>query len=166
MAPVAHADSQPVAIERGEDVTIQPRVCTGPTPIFTLGTSKVDSRPTNVKSAYITGPGTLTYNKNISATVSAGTTTTASADIPLIVTKANASFSKSVTNSRSWSDGFSYSLTVPKGQRRAMRLFQASRSFTVKKETLVSPCSYKVVYTNQLVNLPLASRDDEWKLIP
>ena len=83
-----------------------------------------------------------------------------------MVAKASSQLGMSLAASRSWTDGFTYTLTVPSGQRRAMQLFQQSRSFYVTKQALQYPCSYATAYANQAANAPLTAREDEWRLVP
>ena len=140
-------------------------ICDGPSTRYSYSNVRVSVRPTNVKSAYVTGPATIAYNKTISASVGASMTGTVSAEAGVVLAKASTSIGVSVTGSRTWTDGFTYTLTVPSGQRRAMQLFQESRAFTVTKQSLRYPCTYVTVYSGQNVNAPRTSRIDEWKLV-
>ncbi|WP_144629898.1 hypothetical protein [Arthrobacter woluwensis] len=142
------------------------QICDGPSPVYTFGSKTVSSRPTNVKSAYITGPGTLSYNKTVSAQVGMSATATVTAEAGVVLAKASTSLGVSVSANRTWTDGFTYTLNVPSGQRRAMQLFQTSRAFTVTKQVLRTPCTYVTAYANNAVNAPLTQRQDEWKLVP
>jgi hypothetical protein len=124
------------------------------------------TRPTGLKSAYITGPGTVSYNKATTTSVSASMTSSVSAEAGVVLAKASTTIGVGVTAGRSWSDGFTYSLPVPSGQRRAMQLFQASRYFKVTKYTLnATKCTYSTSYAGNIVNAPLTAREDEWKLV-
>jgi hypothetical protein len=49
----------------------------------------VSTRPTNVKSAYITGPGVLTYNKTVAATVGMTASASVTAEAGVVVAKAS-----------------------------------------------------------------------------
>jgi hypothetical protein len=123
------------------------------------------SRPTDLYSAYITGPGTITYSKSTTATVGASMSASVTAEAGIVFAKASATIGVSVEASKSWTDGFSYALDVPSGQRRRMRLFEESRSFNVtKKSWSTGNCAYVVVYGNQAANAPRSTRVDEWKL--
>ena len=84
----------------------------------------------------------------------------------VVLASASTQIGVAVTASRSWTDGFSYALTVPSGQRRAMQLFQQSRSFYVTKKTLRYPCYYVTAYSGQSANAPRVDREDEWMLVP
>lgn len=83
----------------------------------------------------------------------------------VVLANASTQLGVSLSASRSWTDGFSYSLMVPSGQRRAMQLFQESRSFYVTKKTLAYPCNDNTVYSAQAANAPRTLREDEWKLV-
>lgn len=137
----------------------------GPASLYTFTNVKRSSRPTDLYSAYITGPGTITYNKTVAANVAASTTATVSAEAGVVFAKASASLGVSVTAGRTWTDGFSYALEVPSGQRRRMRLYQESRSFLVsKKRWNASACTYVTAYSGASANAPRTERVDEWKL--
>ena len=140
--------------------------CDEPTTKYTFASIVTSSRPTDVKSAYITGPGTISYNKTVQATVGASMTSSVTAEAGVVLAKASATIGASVTASRSWTDGFTYSLPVPSGQRRAMQLFQSSKYFKATKYTLhATTCTYTTSYAGNTVNAPLTARDDEWKLV-
>ena len=125
---------------------------------------KVSIRPTNLYSAYITGPGTITYSESKTATASASMTATVSAEAGVVFAKASASLGVTVGASYSASGGFSYSLPVPSGQRRRLRLFQQSRYFVVtKKYFSTGACKWYTSYSSA-TNAPKKVRDDEWRL--
>jgi hypothetical protein len=137
----------------------------GENPLYTFTSISKSTRPTDVYSAYITGPGTITYNENETANVAATASATVSAEAGVVFAKASTSIGVSVTAGRSWTAGFSYSLEVPSGQRRRMRLFQESRSFYVKKQTWNSvACAFTTNYSGASANAPRTTRVDEWKL--
>lgn len=140
-------------------------VCAEPTYVYTFTSVATSSRPTNLRSAYITGPGTITYNATTTATVGASMTASVSAEASVVFAKASTSIGVGVTASRAWTSGFSYALQVASGQRRAMVLYQQSRSFYVSKSRLASPCNYVAVYSNNAANAPRTARYDEWKLV-
>jgi hypothetical protein len=96
------------------------QICDGPSTVYTFSSVTVSKRPTNVKSAYITGPGVLTYNKTVAATVGMTASASVTAEAGVVVAKASTQLGVSLAASRSWTDGFSYALNVPSGQRRAM----------------------------------------------
>jgi hypothetical protein len=141
-------------------------MCAEPLTVYSFTGVAVNSRPTNVKSAYITGPGTLTYSRTISATVGMTASSSVTAEAGVVLASASTQIGVAVTASRSWTDGFSYALTVASGQRRAMQLFQQSRSFYVTKKTLRYPCYYVTAYSGQSANAPRVDREDEWMLVP
>jgi hypothetical protein len=141
------------------------QICAEPSTLYSFSSVAVSSRPTNVKSAYVTGPAVISYNKTVSATVGLTASSSVTAEAGVVVAKASTQLGLALTTSRTWTDGFTYALTVPSGQRRAMQLFQESRSFYVTKKSLVYPCSYKIVYSGQSANAPRTAREDEWKLV-
>ena len=130
-----------------------------------LFTKVVNSlRPTNLKSDYITGPGTVSYTKTSTATVNASMTATVSAEAGVVFAKASSSIGVTVGASYSWSQAFTYSLEVPAGQRRRMRLSTASKAFVVTKQVFSTGlCRYTTVYSAP-TNAPRLARDDEWRL--
>ncbi|MFJ3957420.1 hypothetical protein [Arthrobacter sp. NPDC090010] len=143
-----------------------PQICDGPSPVYTFTSVTRSSRPTNVKSAYITGPGTLSYTRTTTASVGVAASASVTAEAGVVLAKASTTIGVQLSKERSWTDGFSYSLNVASGQRRAMQLFQTSRSFLATKKVLQSPCKYVAAYSNNSVNAPLRARQDEWKLVP
>lgn len=137
----------------------------GENPIYTFTNISRSTRPTNIYSAYITGPGTITYSESKTANVEATASATVEAEAGVVFAKASTSIGVSVTAGRSWTAGFSYTLEVSAGQRRRMRLFQESRTFTVKKQTWnVLQCKFLTNYSGQNANAPRSARVDEWKL--
>jgi hypothetical protein len=140
-------------------------ICDDPKVVYSFKQVSKSSRGTKTKSAYITGPGTISFNRTVSTSVGATVSASATAEASVILAKASTTLGLALTASRSWTDGFNYSLVVPSGKRRAMRLYQESRSFRVTKKQLRSPCEYVTQYSNQPVNAPRKKRVDEWKLV-
>lgn len=137
----------------------------GPSVLYTFTNVRKTTRPTDVYSAYITGPGTITYSESETANVEATASASVTAEAGVVFAKASTSIGVAVTAGRSWTAGFSYSLEVPAGQRRRMRLHQESRSFAVKKQVYsASKCKYVTSYSGQNANAPRKTRVDEWKL--
>lgn len=146
---------------------ITPKACPleGDQYVYSFTNVAKSTRPTNLYSAYITGPGTIAYNKTTTATVGASMTASVTAEAGIVFAKASATIGVGVEVSKSWMDGFTYVLEVPSGQRRRMRLFEESRTFNVtKKSWSPGPCAYVPVYSNQAANAPRTTRVDEWKL--
>jgi hypothetical protein len=141
------------------------QICAEPSTVYSFSSVAVSSRPTNVKSAYVTGPATISYSKTVTAAVGMTASSSVTAEAGVVLASASTQLGVSLSASRSWTDGFSYSLSVPSGQRRAMQLFQESRSFYVTKKTLAYPCSYTTAYSGQAANAPRTTREDEWKLV-
>jgi hypothetical protein len=125
----------------------------------------VSNRPTNLESAYITGPGTISYNHTNTATAMASTTATVTAEASVVFTKASAALGVMVGASYSSTGGFTYSLPVPAGMRRKMQLFQQSRKFVVTKKVFTpATCKWSTAYADS-ANAPRKKREDEWKLV-
>jgi hypothetical protein len=120
-------------------------------------------KATNLRSDYLTGPGTITYSKNTTATVSASLTGTTSAEAGIIFAKASASLSVTVGGSYSWSDVWSYSAVVPSGQTKRLQQYKDSRSFTVKKTQIIAPCNVRTVWTKN-VTAPVKNHVYKWAL--
>jgi hypothetical protein len=138
--------------------------CTPEPPDYFFTNVAISIRPTNLYSAYITGPGTITYNQSATATASISTTATVTSEVGVVVAKASAALGVTLGASFSSSGGFSYALPVPAGQRRRMRLFQQSRSFVVSKKIFTpSTCKWTTKYSDP-ANAPKKARDDEWRL--
>jgi hypothetical protein len=139
--------------------------CPDRDPIYNVSSVTVATRPTNVYSSYITGPGTITYDDTKTATVSVGADGQVGGDINLIVISASQQIGVNLTVSKSWTSGFHYTLEVPAGQTRRMRLFQESRAFlTTKKVFDIAKCKYVTKYANADVNAPRSARVDSWRL--
>lgn len=137
----------------------------GDATIYDFSSYTASSRPTNLYSAYITGPGTLTYNKTSTASVNFTASASVTAEAGVVVAKASSQMGVALTTGKSWTDGFSYSLSVPAGQTRRMRLYQESRSMLVTKRSWNSgTCKYVSIYSNQFANAPRTARIDIWKL--
>lgn len=143
----------------------QSQSCPPDSPIYSFTNVVNSSRPTNLKSAYITGPGTIGYNRNTTATASASMTATVSAEAGIVFAKASASVGATVGASYAVTDGFTYTLNVPAGQRRAMQLYQGSKSFVVTRKILqTGTCRYVTSYSSS-TNAPRKARYDEWRLV-
>jgi hypothetical protein len=124
--------------------------------------------PTKMTSAYLTGPGTITFRPLGYEVVRASMGAPFSAAAARVVLdKASASMGVDLTPARAvLALRRSVSITVPRGQRRAVRLYQASRSFNVTKKNFnFLTCSWVPVYTNNRVDAPLLSRVDVWTLV-
>jgi hypothetical protein len=138
--------------------------CPPDTPIYRFTNVSTSLRPTNLYSAYITGPGTITYNQTTTATATASMTASVSAEAGVVFAKASSSIGVTVGASYAAAGGFSYTLTVPAGQRRRLRLYQSSRAFTVTKKVFnTGRCTWITEYS-AATNAPRKTRDDEWRL--
>lgn len=147
---------------------VQPYSCPpdGPSTHYTFTNVATSTRPTDIKSAYITGPGTITYSDQTTASVSASASASVTAEAGVVFASASATIGVSVSAGHSWSQSFSYALQVPAGQRRAMQLFQESRSFNVTKQ-IWNPgkCTFVNSYVNQPANAPRTANELSWLLV-
>jgi hypothetical protein len=138
--------------------------CPPEKPKYTFAKKQVSLRPTNLYSPYQTG-GTISYSKTITASASYSATATVSAEAGVVFAKASTSLGVTVGATYSSSGSFTNTLNVPAGQRRRMRLFQASRSFTVTKQMFNEvTCRWYTKYSNATANAPKLVREDEWRL--
>jgi hypothetical protein len=129
----------------------------------------VSALPTNMTSAYLTGPGTITFRPLGYEVVRASMTVPLSVPAFRVVReKASASIGVDLMAARAvLALRRSVSIAVPRGQRRAVRLYQESRSFNVTKKNFnFLTCTWVPVYTNNRVNAPLTTRVDVWRLVP
>lgn len=144
---------------------VSPDSCAPEAAIYRFTSIVNSSRPTNLKSAYITGPGTIGYSRNTTATASASMTATVGAEAGIVFAKASASVGATVGASYSVANTFSYTLNVPSGQVRAMQLFQGSKSFVVTKQTFQQgTCQYTTTYSSR-TDAPRTTEYDAWKLV-
>ncbi len=126
---------------------------------------KVSKLGTNLMSVYMTGPGTISYNKTTTATVGVTSSASVTAEAGVVVAKASATAGIALTSQYSRADGFTYSLTVPSGQRRRMRLFQTSRYFVVSKRAFnTHTCRWYTPYSGHAANAPQRAKSEEWLL--
>ena len=80
------------------------QICAEPTTKYGFTSVAISTRPTNVKSAYITGPGTLIYGKTISASVGMSATNSVTVEAGVVVAKASSQLGVSLAASLSWRD--------------------------------------------------------------
>ncbi|UOX90961.1 hypothetical protein MUY14_10155 [Amycolatopsis sp. FBCC-B4732] len=73
-------------------------------PDYTFSNPSRSWLPTNLRSDYLRGPGTITYNKTATSTVNASITGTTSAEAGVIFAKASVSLAVSVGASYAKSD--------------------------------------------------------------
>ncbi|MFD8499320.1 hypothetical protein [Amycolatopsis sp. NPDC059657] len=119
---------------------------------------------TNLRSDYLTGPGSITYNKTTTSEVNASITGTTEAEAGIIFAKASASLSVSVGGSYSKSDSWSYTAEVPAGKTMRLQQYKEGRSFTVVKYRIVPPCKVKNLWTKK-VTAPVKSPSYLWNLV-
>ncbi|MET7280195.1 hypothetical protein ABZS29_18310 [Kribbella sp. NPDC005582] len=126
---------------------------------------KLSKLGTNLMSRYITGPGTISYNKTTTATVGLTASASVTAEAGVVVAKASTTAGVALTSQYSRTDGFTYSMTVASGQRRRMRLFQTSRYFVVSKRAFnTHTCTWYSPYSGKAANAPQKAMDEEWLL--
>ncbi len=119
---------------------------------------------TNLRSDYLRGPGTITYNKTTTSTVNASITGTTSVEAGVIFAKASASLSVSVGASYSKSDSWSYAATVPAGKVMRLQQYKEGRAFTVQKYKIVPPCKTKYLWKKK-VTAPVRNASYLWQLV-
>lgn len=118
---------------------------------------------TNLRSDYLRGPGTITYNKTATSSVNASVSGTTSAEAGVVFAKASVSLSVTVGGSYSKSDSWSYAAHVAAGQTKRLQQFKESRSFTAKKTRIVAPCDTKTEWTRKF-NAPVKRATYKWQL--
>jgi hypothetical protein len=118
---------------------------------------------TNLRSDYLRGPGTISYSKNKTATVSATGTVTVGAEAGVIFAKASASASVSLGGSWSHGGTWSYTKSVPKGKTARLVMFHESRKFTVKKYQYDGRCN-SIKKWERHVNAPVKKSVNVWDL--
>ena len=121
------------------------------------------SKATNLKSDYLKGPGTISYSKNKTGTVSATITGTTSAEAGVIFAKASVSIGVSVGKTWSRGDTWTYTKSVPKGKTARLVMYHETRSMTVKKTRIQGPCKVVTVWTKR-VKAPRKANLNVWKL--
>ena len=118
---------------------------------------------TNLKSDYLRGPGTISYSKNKTASVSATGTVTVGAEAGVIFAKASASASVSLGGTWTHGGTWSYSKPVPKKKTARLVMYHESRKFTVKKYQLDGRCHGIKKWTRH-VNAPVKKSANIWDL--
>jgi hypothetical protein len=130
---------------------------------YSISNGATTWKATNLRSDYLTGPGTITYSKSTTSTVSASLTGTTSAEAGIIFAKASVSLSVTVGGSYSKSDTWSYAAAVPSGQTKRLQQYKDARSFTVKKTHIIPPCNSKTDWTKN-VTAPVKNNTYKWAL--
>ncbi len=129
---------------------------------YTIKHVKKSRLATNLKSDYLRGPGTISYSKNKTASVSVTGTVSAGAEAGVIFAKA--SVSASVAVGGTWTHGgtWSYTKPVPKHKTARLVMYHESRSFDVTKWRIYG-CNPKTVWTHHL-NAPRSANRNVWDL--
>ena len=133
-------------------------------PDYTFSGSSRSWLATNLRSDYLRGPGTITYNKTATSTVNASITGTTSAEAGVIFAKASVSLAVSVGASYAKSDSWSYAATVPAGKVLRLQQYKEARTFTVRKYHIVPPCTTKYLWTKK-VSAPVKNASYLWQLV-
>lgn len=133
-------------------------------PDYTFSGSSRSWLATNLRSDYLRGPGTITYNKTATSTVNASITGTTSAEAGVIFAKASVSLAVSVGASYAKSDSWSYASTVPAGKVLRLQQYKEARTFTVRKYRIVPPCTTKYLWTKK-VSAPVKNASYLWQLV-
>ncbi|WP_162829980.1 hypothetical protein [Amycolatopsis palatopharyngis] len=118
---------------------------------------------TNLRSDYLRGPGTITYNKTTTSSVNASVSGTTSAEAGVVFAKASVSLSVTVGGSYAKSDSWSYAAHVSAGQTKRLQQYKESRSFTAKKTRIVAPCNNRTEWSRKF-NAPVKSATYKWQL--
>ncbi len=130
---------------------------------YSFSNKSVSRRASNLKSDYLRGPGTITYNETKTATVTASMTASVSAEAGVVFAKASSSLGVTVGASYSKAGTWIYSKPVPSGRTARLVRYRESRRFTVKKTKIVAPCNVQTVYT-ATVDAPRAADINVWDL--
>ncbi|HEV7976642.1 hypothetical protein [Amycolatopsis sp.] len=155
----------PAALGTGaESSAIQPCPEVNDPPSYSFSKSSTAWMATNLRSDYLRGPGTITYNKTATSTVNASITGTTSAEAGVIFAKASVSLAVSVGASYSKSDSWSYAATVPAGKAMRLQQYKEGRAFTVQKYRIVPPCKTKYLWTKK-VKAPVKNASYLWQLV-
>lgn len=155
----------PAALGAGaQSLAIQPCPEVNDPPGYQISNGAKAWMKTNLRSDYLRGPGTITYNKTTTSTVNASITGTTSAEAGVIFAKASVSLSVTVGASYSKADSWSYAATVPAGKTMRLQQYKEGRSFTVLKYRIVPPCKVKNLWTKK-ATAPISSPSYLWQLI-
>lgn len=166
MRSLAHGAVVLTLVSGGIAITAQPSfaACAPEKPIFKISNVKVAYRPTNVMSDFIKGPGSISYSKSKAATSTWTGSAGIGGDIGAIIAEANikieGSYAKAWTKDTTWT----YRLDIASGKTQRIRMFHASKSFSVAKKTFNSgQCKWKTVYSGKNVIVPSKSNVNVWK---
>ena len=132
-------------------------ICDGPRTIYSITDASNVWVKTNVSSAYIKGPGSVSITKGRSWTATGTVTATVSAEAGIVFAKASASLGVSVALARTGSTAFTYTLNVPSGKTMRLQQYKKGKGFRVTKKTLQSPCTYRTAYSKQYATGPVSS---------
>ena len=118
---------------------------------------------TNLHSDYLTGPGSITYSKQKTSTVTGTYRATGKVEVDLIVLKFGAEAGPAISYSVARSASWSYRAEVPAGRTKRLQQYKEARSFTVQKREIVAPCNVKTVWSRKFT-APMKSNTYRWAL--
>ncbi|MGW1495763.1 hypothetical protein [Streptomyces sp. NPDC002402] len=166
MRTLAHGAVVLTLISGGAVAAAQPSyaACAPEKPIFNITNIQTTYRPTNIKSDFIKGPGTISYSKADSATSTWTGSAGIGGDIGVIVAKLNlqasGSYAKSWTKTTTWT----YTLDIAKGKTQRIRMYHASKSLYVTKKVFNNGrCKWETVYKDKKVIVPSKQNVNLWK---
>lgn len=128
---------------------------------YTFSSPSTVWKRTNLSSAYIKGPGSVSLTKGRTWNVQASMTATVSAEAGVVFAKASTSLGITVGAGYSGTQSFTYTLDVPKGQTKRLQQYKASKKFVVTKKRIVGPCNPVVVYKSTVI-APIKSNADRY----
>ena len=135
-----------------------------PTRVYKIASAGSVWKATNLSSAYVRGPGSVSLTKGRAYTASASMTATVAAEAGVIFAKASTSLGITVGASYTGTQAFTYTLNVPSGQVRRMQQYKSARKFTVKKYTLNNyNCTYHLAYSSSVI-APVKSQAEKYFL--
>lgn len=108
---------------------VRPDMCEPESGYTHISNIQTSTRPTNVVSSYVEGPGTISYNRTLSFSASGTLSSSISASGGILALTVSAQAGVAVTLGASYSEGFTYSLEVPRGTTERVQLEQRSKSF-------------------------------------
>jgi hypothetical protein len=109
---------------------------------------------TNVYSAWLTGPGTISLSTTKTATYSTTTSVSVGVSIGTLIAKAEAKFGKDWTNTWSVSSTWTYSVSVPSGQTARAVMYKKGSRLSGYKWSVSSTCTETI--TNFYMYTPFA----------
>ena len=131
---------------------------------FIIGPATASSKMTNLRSAYLQGPGTITYNQTRSATVTATMSTKVSAEAGVIFAKASTELGVSVGKSWSKAGTWTYAKPVPSGKTARLVMYHETRRFRVTKRSISGATCQATTLWSETVTAPRTHGYNVWRL--